>query len=504
MDHLTTDAERQARWYYTKNEVWPRYLPVRLASRWEDLLQIPPTAAGPIEKKQPGEPSSPAQEESEDDPSVFSSLYNYDFVYSVPFEWLLESSPSISTVKDHAESKMPRNMLRQVLDVHGFVVVSGVLSTRECQDALALAWDWMEAASEAEAFVVQQQQQQKHATKPRQKKVIHRKDLSSHSSKDGPATSCFFLPRTVEGGLMPFYGAGHSSFAWKIRSHPKVQQVFSHLYSHDTTSTKAGTGTSSNNPVLLSSLDGFVLWTEPSTDRGWFHVDQNPIHKPHAAAVQGLVHLTNVTPETGGNVLVLQSHRDFTCGHYANSKNNNEQSASVDDDAVAVFYRDRLREIGDDDWLEIDPNDEVLLHPRRLVTILLRAGDVLLWDSRVAHCSYPPRPPQKEKPPAVQPPSTKTLGFVRAATLVSMMPCDSVPEHVKDERRKAVDDNRTLTHWVDKAAPLGEERSEHVSLERDCVDFMKEQQCQRGDSRKVLLAWEDLTRVQKGLVVGER
>jgi hypothetical protein len=47
-------------------------------------------------------------------------------------------------------------------------------------------------------------------------------------------------------GILPFYGSGHSSFAWMIRSHPNVKAIFESIY-----------GTSD----LISSLDGIALWT---------------------------------------------------------------------------------------------------------------------------------------------------------------------------------------------------------------------------------------------------
>ena len=408
------------------------------------------------------------------------------------------SSPlNIGGGSEHA----PQDLLHQVLDVHGFVVISSVLTTQECHKALDLAWDWLEVASQAEALVQQQQQHQNYGSETAksgiQKKLVSRHDPSSHSTKDGSS----YFPHTVEGGIMPYYGAGHSSFAWHIRSHPNVQQVFASLY--NMTSNMRGHD-------LLTSLDGVVLWTEPSTDCGWFHIDQNPVHKPSAAAVQGLVHLTAVNPATGGNVLVLQSHRDFDRGHFLGKDNNDLVGQTNNDDSVAAFYRDRLCEIGDDDWLEIDPNDTILLNPRRIVTVLLNAGDVLLWDSRVAHCSYPQASTSTTTTTnqSALPASTKVAnqGFLRAATLVSMVPCSKISPAVSDrvmrERRHAVQAYRTLTHWVDKATPLGEERPEHVVLEMARVNFMREIQLHDDSRGNVLLAWDDLSEQQKRLVVG--
>ena len=514
MDHLTTAAERQARWYAARDhDVWPRYLALRPATHWKDLL---------LAQAKPPEQHDQHAKASSSGCSGLSDFYDDDFVYSLPFAWLMESRKeeptTTNTVSENnkQDDRIPPDLLRRSLETHGFVVVSNVLTTEECREALNLAWDWMEAASAAEAHLGSSKQPPTSTTKNNNNiRVVDRTDPSTHHhcSRDGGEV---WFPRAVEGGLMPFYGAGHSSLAWKIRSHPAVQRVFAQLH---------------QNHRLLSSLDGFVLWTEqqPPTDRGWFHVDQNPVHKPGAAAVQGLVNLIAVSPRTGGNVLVAQSHRDFANGHYCRrrrrcgsssssgiptaagaARNEHEEKNTDDDndDSVRLFYEQRLREIGDDDWLEIDPNDRLLLHPQRVVSLLLGAGDLLLWDSRVAHCSYPARrddPRQDEKAkntaPPVSPDPSSNQGFLRAATLVSMVPGDSVvSERVLEERRKAVDRSRTLTHWVDKAAPLGEERDEQVALERACVDFIKAQQSNR--DRKVLLTWQDLSDDQRRLVTG--
>jgi Phytanoyl-CoA dioxygenase (PhyH) len=496
MDHLATNEDRRARWYYSKPGVWPHYLPLRSPSRWQDLLWVPPPKI--------------AQVELEDNDCVF------DFVYSLPIDWLRRSCCFEETAGDRRISwpakvatfegesgfsddssddapssadqssmildndHVPRDLLRRILDVHGFAVISGVLSTQESHEALELAWDWMEAASRAEASVQQHQPQDGNDTNASHRKLVNRQDPSSHSAKDGLS----YFPRSLEGSIMPFYGAGHSAFAWRIRSHPNVKQIFAQLYNI-------------NNPdLLLSSLDGVILWTEPSTDCGWFHIDQNPVHKPQESSVQGLVHLTDVTPATGGNVLVLQSHLDFDGGHFLGNSDT-PSGRTTNRNTVNSFYRDRLAEIGDDDWLEIDPNDGVLLDPRRIVTLLLNAGDVLLWDSRVAHCSYPPIASS-----SVASQQTTNHGFLRAATLVTMVPCNVVSEQVKRERRNAVDNNRTLSHWVDKAAPLGEERTEHVALEKACVEFIRDGQLCNDRKTKVLLGWDDLSDDQKSLVVG--
>jgi hypothetical protein len=73
------------------------------------------------------------------------------------------------------------------------------------------------------------------------------------------------------------------------------------------------------------------------------------------------------------------------------------------------------------------------------------------------------------------------------------------PQSIREKRLQTVQTSRTLTHWVDKCAPLGEERSEEVLQEKECVEYMKKIQ-QDGCSKKVLLSYVDLTEEQRSLI----
>jgi hypothetical protein len=120
-------------------------------------------------------------------------------------------------------------LLRSVLEEHGFAVISSVLSESECRKALSLAWDYLEAASVAE-------HQLYHAALPELPPLRRTAEASTHAEN---------MPRSVEGGMLPYYGSGHSTLAWFIRSHPRVRGVFAALFETDN---------------LISSLDGMVLW----------------------------------------------------------------------------------------------------------------------------------------------------------------------------------------------------------------------------------------------------
>jgi hypothetical protein len=83
-----------------------------------------------------------------------------------------------------------------------------------------------------------------------------------------------------------------------------------------------------------------------------------------------------------------------------------------------------------------------------------------------------------------------------------MMPADCASHATLQARQQATVDMRTLTHWVNKAANLGEERPEQVALEQRRVAVINIwEQLQQ---KKVLLKWDDLSNDQRILVVGEK
>ncbi len=193
--------------------------------------------------------------------------------------------------------------------------------------------------------------------------------------------------------------------------------------------------------------------------------------------MQGLLNLIAVSEMTGGNTLSARSHLSF--GYYLDH-----------DGSCATFYRTRLEEIAGDDWLEVDPDDTVVLNPtQRLLSLLLRPGDFLLWDSRLAHCSYPPKADVH-----IDPQSGGDL--IRAAALVSMMPSKYADHSVLQARKEAAHQQRTLTHWANQVAQLGAERPDLVGLEKERVKLMK------AYKKKILLSWDDLRVVERSLVVG--
>jgi Phytanoyl-CoA dioxygenase (PhyH) len=447
MNHITDKEERKYRWY-AHESLKPRYITVEPATVWLDLLQ-PPT---------------------------YLTNESESVMYSLPISWLgkgncTEEKSDGNTSDGINNNEDMKKKLWDVLELHGFIVISNVLTSEECEQAIGLSRNWITACQYADLGGSEQARLYTKVEEQSQSSPSLLLTATSATSRTLTADEAApFFPSGLEGGFLPFYGSGHTMCAWSIRSNPRVCRAFECLYA--TTN-------------LLASLDGCVLWQtgmERKTDRGWFHLDQNPACKPHPASLQGLVSVLDVSESTGGNVIVAQSHHLFP-HHYL----------SMDGDC-AGFYSTRLQELNGDDWLEIDKNDSMILNPQKVLALQLHAGDMLMWDSRVVHTSYPADP---ESPPA-----TPYKGLVRAAWAVTFMPEAEVSQATVQSRREAVRQARTLTHWVNKVAPLGAECAEQVAREQGRIDGIHKWEEQTG--QKVLLGFEDMSERQRQLVIGKQ
>lgn len=470
MDHLKTTQERQHRWY--AKDIIPNFVPIKEVN--VDTID-----------------------------AELYQVAHHDYTCSKGKEKskvYVNGIPMTAIINPKAKEYMKLH-----LKEHGFVVVTRVLTLDECNHGLQKAWDYIEAASAAEQYCATLNhlpaKQQQHQQEDEESKNFH----TSPIKRDDPSTYNLHFPSKVEGGILPFYGSGHTSFMWFLRAHPGVRTIFASI--HDTSAEE-----------LSTSLDGIIAWIEPPSDRGWFHLDQNPTLKPGFESVQGLVNLLPVNEQTGGNVIIQKSHLMFP-NHYI-------EPSAFDENEQSLFYQHRLKEIDGDDWLEIDQFDDVMLDPTKVISCLLGPGDVLIWDSRLVHCSYPPtgtsttdqgnlrgdgiscrfiddnHVPNRDESNEILALSMKEkYGLIRCAGLVNMIPRSKITQQVRYQRIQAIHHCRTLTHWVDKVSPLGEERSDEAVMETLRIDFMRKWQDTRSDDRdKVLLSFIDLSEEQKLLV----
>lgn len=204
-------------------------------------------------------------------------------------------------------------------------------------------------------------------------------------------------------GILCFRGINQSKFLWYLRLLPKVKTAFARIF---------------NTENLLTSFDGgsiFRPWHAPNADEysktssGWFHVDQGNSLRG-LQCVQGLVTLTDVTPQTGGFCVIPGTHR-----HH--------------DELMETAAR------GGRNFVQVPGEHPLLQRPQ--VLPLCRAGDMILWDSRTIHANTP----------SLIPPTTSPSDLLRAVGYVCMTPADKASPEVLETRQQIFERGMGTTHW---------------------------------------------------------
>ncbi|KAH8069557.1 hypothetical protein JL721_5867 [Aureococcus anophagefferens] len=265
---------------------------------------------------------------------------------------------------------------------------------------------------------------------------------------------------------------------WFARTRPRVRECFAELW-RAMAHPRADPRDLDAPGGLCVSLDGGCAWRPGLRgQKGWQHVDQNPLLKPGFECIQGLVSLTRTSKAAGGNLLVERSHADVfprLVDLYP------EQVRSRDGDDFFSLPRAAARRDGllggdgggrhvvvhleagdllcrnqifnptsiriDFDLTELE-NSQVWSGPPKPV-VGFGTGDLLCWDSRTVHCSWPGDGLLDEPgaPPA-KADQLPTDRLARAALYVSFTPRSLVPPDVAAKRRQAVADGATTTHWA--------------------------------------------------------
>eukprot|EP00466_Bigelowiella_natans_P002039 jgi/Bigna1/90374/estExt_fgenesh1_pg.C_680075 len=329
----------------------------------------------------------------------------------------------------------------QYLEKFGYVVAKGVLNTEEVVKARSLFWDYVEG-------------------------LPSRLKLSADIAKSWPKREDVktwekpYFPGDPTTGIISRNGAGQSPFSWFVRSRGRVKQVFSSIWDTDD---------------LIVSFDGFGVfrpWSYKKTWRtkgGWYHVDQNPVHKPGLHCVQGLVSLYDQNVSTGGLTVIPGSQHEMP------------------DFAKRHKYIQHYS-----DYIPIAKHDQIL--KMKAVMVSCRAGDLCLWDSRVVHCNTPSPVtlPQASSPAEEHQnnnnkdngeyektnqslPSARTKlseegtdnkkavstgsttgtdgnpnELLRLVCYVCMLPTSTATKDVLKARKEVVEGNGTASHWPNK------------------------------------------------------
>ncbi|CAF3776424.1 unnamed protein product [Rotaria socialis] len=286
------------------------------------------------------------------------------------------------------------------LNEHGYVVISDVMSQDKVNMNKELLWKFIENVS------------------------------NGTIKRDDPETWSNQWPSFSSHGVISGFGIGQSEFLWSVRSNRQVKNIFARLW---------------NTRQLLVSFDGcgvFRDWRYNSTWKtsgGWNHVDQNPKLKPDRCCVQGIVSLTDQNERIGGLIVYPRTHLRFTELCDVTKKSN--------------------------DFVQV-PSDHAIMDQGRTRGKLVhcRAGDLILWDSRLIHCNSPATAIEERRP-------DEHVDLLRIAVYVSMSPTTFVHDQTLDEfrekRKQMVENNYTLTHWsTELAVSLGN----HTDLPKLSLD----------------------------------
>ena len=223
------------------------------------------------------------------------------------------------------------------------------------------------------------------------------------------------FPGPARLGLQTWGCVGQSEVMWRARCLPRVGASF-----------EAAWGLEGGAP-LLTSFDGLALFRPPQVNPSWatrpalewLHVDQGS-SKRGLVGVQGALLLYDQDESTGGFVCVPRSHE------------RHEQ--------LVPAHKTH-------DFVQFKPDDARLdgLGDARLVCA--RAGDLVLWDSRLVHAS---QPADASAPLPTDDECGGRPRLSRACCMICMVPAApyvSAQPNLADERRALVEAAATTTHW---------------------------------------------------------
>ncbi len=192
-------------------------------------------------------------------------------------------------------------------------------------------------------------------------------------AKDNPASwRSWYKTSPSHGMLLQNYGVGQSQALWDVRQHPAVVGAFTDVYNARTLKRH---GMELLPSDMLASFDAFSFSPPPEvTRRGWQHPTKTWLHvdqgtKSHDfECLQGFVNLIPVEHDGDATLEVLDGSHVHHRGLF---------------DGVECKQ----------DWYMLTPDQIMFLEEQLGCTkkrLLVGAGDLVLWDSRLVHCGGQP------------------------------------------------------------------------------------------------------------------
>ena len=195
--------------------------------------------------------------------------------------------------------------------------------------------------------------------------------------------------------IFKFMEAGHQWHSWYIRTRPGVQKAFKEIWKTD---------------ELVTSFDGscYMPSVLKARETSWTHTDQCP-NNSEFTCVQGIVALTDNEERT--LIVYEKSH------------------------LMHKIYMDEYKLKGTKNWIKIESdflNLNLIQNQKRILKV--KAGSLVLWDSRIFHQNCIGTPECKEE---------------RIVQYVCFLPKNN-PKNNKKIREKRLEyfkNKRTTSHW---------------------------------------------------------
>ena len=208
-------------------------------------------------------------------------------------------------------------------------------------------------------------------------------------------------PFMLHGGMVQY--VAHTKFQWELRE--KAAPVFAQIWNCDVKD-------------LACSFDGFCYMDGRRKYRtqhplSFVHCDQSP-KRDYLWSVQGVLNLCNNGETNGGLILIPETHKTHQ-----------------------EIFKSFGRESIDKDWYKFTDEEKQSEIFSKYIKVCGKAGDLMLWDSRVLHCNTVPK-----------------TANLRACTYICQVPKSKVPEKVLKKRATAWPARR-CTYRYERLCQLG-------------------------------------------------
>lgn len=257
------------------------------------------------------------------------------------------------------------------LENNGYLVIPNILTHQECDEAINQIWIWLESLGTG----------------------IDRNNSQTWTAKYWPPS---------RHGIIHKIPVGQQEFAWNIRSHPNVINVFKNIW---------------NTDELLSSFDSVGISKPPEMlgqrkiiEKTWFHIDQSAdLNKYYC--IQSFINLEETTDVDSCFCCIPGSNTYFQEFITENNLTHTENWYQLDQKNLTWFT-------------------DKGLHP---IKVSAPKGSMVLWDSRTIHCNRVPMVPRRNP-------------TFRYTVYVCMTPKKWASKDVIKNRIKAFEENRMSTH----------------------------------------------------------